>query len=290
MIKKVFNLFLMFSFTTLFAQEQGGDTVYIKSEPIIIKKQVYYAKPLDKTFFHNAVQLQVNFTPLNSSTSEHSEYNKVNITEKGSLLNQLELSYQRRSKKLNGGFGIGFQTYKSQISQESFFFSKIDSSQQWKTDTLDEYYVESSKKTDTIYITDSIQEWRYKENGKSYTTQSNLSSNYIYLPLYFGIRFEKNKFIFGINTILQSFVSIKKSANVSMIDANETNVDIEKNLLRTAFFKVCMDFSFLYSINKHIYLQLNYRPNYQLLSMYKWQEIKQNKLTNSFGFGSTYIF
>ena len=289
MINKVLNLFFLLSLTTLFAQEQG-DTVYIKSEPIIIKKQVYFAKPIDKTFFHNSVQLQINFTPQTSIASNHSEYNKINSIETGSTLNQFEIAYQRRSKKLNGGIGIGYHTYKSRITQESFFFSKIDSSQYWKTDTLDEYYVETPQRTDTIFITDSTQEWSFTENGKTHTTQSNLSSNYAYIPLSFGIRFEKKKFTFGINTVLQSFISLKRPNNIKMIDAQETNVSIEKSFLRTTFFKVCMDFSVLYSINKHLFLQINYRPNYQLLSMYKWQEIKPNKLSNSFGIGSEYIF
>lgn len=289
MTKNLFYLLFIYSFCTLSAQEIG-DTIFIKVDPITVKKQVYYAKPLDKSFYHNAFNFQLFASPSQASNFTHSDYNHISVENKKNIHTLVEASYQRRTKKAQFGIGIGYLSPQSQIKQESFFFSKIDSSQSWKIDTLDEYYIETKNKIDTIYVSDSTREWNYTENGSSVTNLSSINSKFLYFPISFGLRFEKNKFTFGLGTVIQTFISLNKRPNLLMTNKNKELNHVEKDFLKTTYFKLALELSISYSLIENWNINLNYRPSYYLSSFYRWKSLNQNTLNQTYGIGLTHLF
>ena len=275
--KRIF-IFLFYITITLNALAQ--DTIYIKSEPITIQKTVFYSKPIDKSFYHNSISAQTLVSPTSSHSFKDSTFNSLTV-EKQNLSPQIIVEYAIRSKKFKLGIGLGYQQCKNRITQESPFFSHIDSTAHVEIDSI---------LSDKFLILDTILKWEYQDNGKSYTTTSQTTSRYISIPIRVEYRYAYKKLVLELGAIIQPFFAISTKSTIELIDNQEQKV-IQKNVFyKNNFLVLSPDVSISYLINKQVAISFNYRLNLNVSSKYFWQELSKNKYTHATGIGVSYLF
>lgn len=270
-------VFLFFIFFTSMGQK---DTVYVKKDPVVIQKEVYYAAPKDADSFKHSLRFLVANFAGSSVDIESSNYNK--IQSEGIKKNRQEFSllYEHKIGKIELGTGFGFSQFGNQVTQQGYPVFDRDSTQKWKSDTLDEYFVDDIPQ----YVIDSTQFWEYQDTSATEVSKSTIRSAYLSIPLCIGTSFYKGKFTFSVAVAITNYFRINQKGKVIFKDENQQEKEVTQIFHRNHFATFAPELSISYRFYKGLNAVVNYQSVFGLNKVYGLYD-KKLGATSAFGIG-----
>lgn len=277
-------LLLFFMVISLFGLAQR-DTVIVKKDPLVIKKEVYYANFFNPRDAKNYLKLDFYVTPKISDQTSHLRYNKLAM-DLEKVKKQWSVSYTRRLKGLDLGLGIGFNTSHYHVTQSPFSKIVTDSNQVWQKDTLDSYFVTSSGMTNEVFVVDSSLIWDKTNPAKDTTISFSSKVSYLRLPFHFGYSFNHKRVSIGLGLNIIPNISFSQGKTVNFL--NEEHEEEPFELFNGSFVELSPEVNVGYNFDRGIGAFLSYRVNANLNNYADLNEL--NTFSHSFGAGIKYFF
>lgn len=281
-VKKI--CLVVFLISANFFTHAQRDTVVIKKDPVVIKREVFYSNAFNPHNAKNLFRLDVHCSPRASGKTNHAMYENISL-ELDKPKKQFGLSYIRKHKGLEFGLGLGFESRKQSLFQDKTITS-LDSMSGWNKDTLDSYFVTTGGVTQEIFVVDSNFVWDRFEKSFDTTLSVPVPATYLRIPLYVGYSFTRKKISLDLGLSLVSNIKIAGNSSGELL--NKGNDLEEVKLLKTVFIEVAPQVNLGYNLDVGIGFFVSYKSN---LYVNDFTSLGlHNGIGHSFGVGAKYFF
>ncbi len=290
---------MLLSFSQFLISQKQEDTVYIISDPIIIKREFFYAKPsrkIDYSYFHNSINLQTTLHKKSNIEFDNSKFNKLKIKEVSQPPSVTEFSYSRISKIITLSIGLGYYMKSLNFLQEASYKNISDSTFSWAYSTVKIPKIPvvggetMSLKDSFLILKDSTKKWEYqdKEIIDFYGSQSTIKLEYIYFPIRIGTFIEKNKYRLGVFATLQCHINVSKKGQLIFENEDRVFKKIDNHFFKNNYYSLASELYLGYVFSKFYSAYFLYQPKIELTHFI--QKKTNNPLAHSFGVSLSRFF